>query len=658
MVNVMSITVGGTNIYVPYLIDDSLYEKYNPDSSFTYIYDRESGPFDDRETAEEQVPSFVGNVTSNEYVSQFIGVPAYTNSNLKSTIDSDEILSSMAASLYPNLSVIEDYNDNIYLPVPNKSVDYFWALYLGSNTDLTGFGNINAPESASYARFPVLYTGSQQRYQNVIRTNATRWVAVIKSASIVDGNFKFRESDYEETDGRFLVLTAYVHLSQYLSPTRWYAGGTITLIRSAQTVPTILNGTSAGERYDPDNPYNPGGVTPDYPQGGGGSYTPGGQTPTDIPFGSSELDSSAAGIFTRYYVTPGQLSAFGNWLWADSFLDAAFKELMQSFYGSPFDAIISVMSYPMDVTKINGFSKSSGTIFFGNRDSGISGDPIGRGFGQFDWGTISLMEYWGNFLDYAPHTKVELYLPWYGFVNIDPNECLPGTLNVVTNFELDRGTCTHIVKGNGGVCIATYSTVIGKQLPVNALDTGGKALAMTVAGVAAVAAVAVSAGAAAPAVGGMAAGGAASSAPAIGAGTGLMTGAMSAQMASLAAPVSAGAAGAAPALAHTVNPHAVRLAATSAVAASRQPQVLNRSGSSTGCSAGLGPQYPYVIVSRPEQSVPGGYGGMYGFPCNKSKSLGSLSGYTEVGAIHLEGVPCTQQELDEIYSMLQGGVIL
>ena len=47
-----------------------------------------------------------------------------------------------------------------------------------------------------------------------------------------------------------------------------------------------------------------------------------------------------------------------------------------------------------------------------------------------------------------------------------------------------------------------------------------------------------------------------------------------------------------------------------------------------------------------------------GYPCNITKRLGDLSGFTMVDDIQLNNVPCTDAEREELESILKGGVIL
>ena len=72
----------------------------------------------------------------------------------------------------------------------------------------------------------------------------------------------------------------------------------------------------------------------------------------------------------------------------------------------------------------------------------------------------------------------------------------------------------------------------------------------------------------------------------------------------------------------------------------------------------MGIKRPYFIIERPVQAVPGYQNSIIGYPSFVYKSLSDLRGYTEFEQIHLEGLPCTSEELDEIENILLTGVIL
>lgn len=384
----------------------------------------------------------------------------------------------------------------------------------------------------------------------------------------------------------------------------------------------VINGTP--EESDPVSPSLPG---------------------LDGTSGSAEGAVGGAGLFTHYAANEAFLKVIGDWLWADDLGLIIAKEVLSILYGSPIESAISLMSYPFNISSLSGVKTKQQEVFWGAHGSGFNGLAITDPYATIDWGTIELSEFWGNFLDYAPHTKLELYLPWCtGFVPIDPNECLPGTLRVVTNIELAKGTCLHNVIGNDERIIATHAGTCGKQLPLTALDTSGKALSLVSTAVSA--AVAGTAGAAAQISGNDAYGQ-------------FMQGAQQIGM----TPGEAVRAG------HLIReramePHlktqqrAKNMALAGSAAATRTPSHVQRSGSFSGSSAGLGVQFPYLILSRPTQSVPAQYGHHYGYPSNIYASLSNLRGYTEVGEIHLTGFVANDAELNEIDSLLKGGVIL
>lgn len=413
----------------------------------------------------------------------------------------------------------------------------------------------------------------------------------------------------------------------------------------------ITNPTGVYEDGDSD-PLSPG-LGPGGPGGGGyfgknpSTGQPESSDPITIPAGSVAGDASATGMMTRYLANSSQLEIFGDWLWTDDLGLAIAKAGISLLYGSPAEAVISLMSYPFDISSLSGVTTRNQNLYWGNHNSGIGATALTSPAATIDWGTISLNEYWGNFLDYEPHTKIELYLPWgTGFVSVDPGQCLPGTLRVVTNIDLNKGSCVHNVFGNNGCVIGTYAGQCSQQIPIISNDYASK-----IAGVVTTATSLAVAGA-----------------------SGAVGAAKSADRAfdSFVAQNPLGVGGVPgdwmDRLNSTVNQAAVhgfsegarqpaKLAAASSVAALRRTSNIARNGSFTDGSAALGCQYPYIILSRPSQSVPKEYGSHYGYPSNIFTQLSNLRGYTEVGEIHLNGIDATEPEIVELDKILKGGVI-
>lgn len=472
------------------------------------------------------------------------------------------------------------------------------------------------------------------------KTIMTATCFILDSESRYNNAGGVADGDYSKVTLLYIILNDSICI-----PCQYYIEQKILYILYPANGVPLYNDLIIRNSDDIENPYNPGGTSK--PDGGDGVFGSG-EVSEDIkpmlPNGSAESDSSNSGLFTRYAMTASMLRTLGAALYTDDLLAKLGKEIMSYLYNSPAEAIISLMSYPFSISSIMGTSSVS--IKFGSLELPVSGNRLNSTFAQIDWGTISLSPYWGNFLDYAPHTKIDLYLPWCtGSVQIDPHECYPGTISVVTNIELSKGTCIHNVFGNKGALIGSYSGVAGSQLPITAIDSAGKMLTLVTSAVA----LGVTAGTAA-----------------VGGAKALAAGEKTANMVRSAGGTAREAFGARNrAEDRVLNAYssrvkaAGRVALASSIASFKTPQQVVRNGSFSGNGAGLGMQFPYIIISRPEQSVPEQYGRYFGYPSNiYVSSLSKVSGYTEVGSIHLDGIPCTDNERNEIEALLKGGVII
>ena len=448
-------------------------------------------------------------------------------------------------------------------------------------------------------------------------------------------------------------------------------------------------------KYDiGEDPYAP--VNPSAPSGGNGSYGSGEsyfQSAALIPNGSAETDDSATGLYTRYAVSIPILQSVGDWLWAESLGLQVAKTLVSLLYGDPIQTIISCVSYPFG---LNSVGLTGTTLKWGGHDTGVLIDCLTKSSYQIDWGTITVSEYWGNFLDYSPHTKMQLFLPWgTGFVDIDPNDVMrakptegtdsstpieigadgTGTISVITNIEFSRGICVHHVVANriggyGGTIIGTYSGSCGRQIPITGSDYASKQVAVAGSAIAAMVTGALSGGSAikdrekltvTKNPNGMFKGHSAekrtTKVDAKGKHHDPTTGKYTkAPYPEQRYDVKRG----------EINTDRIKNivakgskpAIASAASVLLSPPHVTRSGSFQEGSGGLTPQAPYLLISRPRVNIPSEYGSHYGYPSNINLNLQFLRGYTEIAEIHLDSIPATIEEIFELEDLLKGGVIL
>ena len=223
---------------------------------------------------------------------------------------------------------------------------------------------------------------------------------------------------------------------------------------------------------------------------------------------------------------------------------------------------------------------------------------------EVDCGSLDVDEYWGAYLDYAPYTKAELYLPYCGVHPIQIDDIMGRTVTIKYHVDVLSGSCVAFVKC-GDTVLYSFAGQCSSSIPINANNwTNVVNGALSIAG---------------------------------SIGTMVATGGLS-------APISGGAAVAAGA----------SLAST---AMTMKPQV-ERSGSMGGTAGMMGIQVPYLILTRPRQALPENQNTFTGYPSYITSTLGDLTGWTTVSEIHLEGIPCTEGEAEEIVNILKTGVIL
>ena len=274
--------------------------------------------------------------------------------------------------------------------------------------------------------------------------------------------------------------------------------------------------------------------------------------------------------------------------------DDFFDNIIKNFQ-SPFDALLSLSIMPLQVT-----GTPNQDIIIGNYQTGVDGTKVLNQYVSYDLGTCSINEEIGSYLDYSPYTRLTLFLPYIGFVGLTTDDFMNSELSVKYHIDLLSGSCVAYIFKNGYVH-SQYSGNISTQLPLSGRDMSSLYESFIRIGLSAVGTVAT---------GGMA------------------------------SALSAGA-----------------LAASASTVMNSKDRVLV-GGSIQGSTGILGVQKPYVIIESPNLCLPDSQNWYTGYPSYMTSQLGSLSGYTEVDTIHLEGIPCTGSELAEIESLLKTGVIL
>ena len=237
-------------------------------------------------------------------------------------------------------------------------------------------------------------------------------------------------------------------------------------------------------------------------------------------------------------------------------------------------------------------------VRIGNIDSGISMTKAATQYIDVDCGTLNVEEFWGAYLDYEPYTKAEIFLPFIGVHQIAIDDIMNKAVQIKYHIDLLSGGCACEIKCGGSV-LYTFIGSCAVSIPVTGSDW-----------------------------------------------TNLINGVLSAASA-IGTMVAAGGAAA---------PSALSTIASTAV--NNLKPSIEKSGSISGAGGLLAGKVPVLILTRPRQALPGRQNSFTGYPAFITRSLGDLSGYTEVHSIRLSGIDGTESEIDEIVELLKGGVIL
>lgn len=360
---------------------------------------------------------------------------------------------------------------------------------------------------------------------------------------------------------------------------------------------------------------NPFWFTPDdaiddedfYNNSGG---TPGGGYPVDYAYPGEDVDfpslptgASALGFGKMhiFHPTSAQLGSALDILWSDTD-ETTLETIVESckkWWYKPEQYCVSLMLMPVDISGTNQ------NIYFGKYDTEVSAPAIASQWQSIDCGSVSIPLKSNTAFDFSPYVKAMIFLPYIGFRAINVNECMGGTIAVKYYVDMFTGSTLCFVKvsnpySNSSV-LYTYECNIAQQVPINSENYSNIITSLIHAS--------VSLGAVAAGPGGV---GAAITAAGI-------------------------------------------AASTSPVLGNPDVQTSGQLSSNTGA---LGAEYPYVVLHFPVQSMPAGFIYQNGYPSDINVQLSSISGYAEISKIHLDISGATQEELNEIESLLKSGVIL
>lgn len=270
----------------------------------------------------------------------------------------------------------------------------------------------------------------------------------------------------------------------------------------------------------------------------------------------------------------------------------------------------NILQYVIDthIIPVTPTTSGSENIKVGFRTLTATGKKVSKDYVDFDCGTISVKEYYSNFVDYMG-TVANLYLPFVGFVPIKPEFFQNGNLQVKYKFNIIDGSFVACVISTSSksklsnTVVGSYSGNCCVHMPIRSNDYASMVSGLV------------------------------SGLSSIG---GTMTEAKKGNVSTL----------------QGLD------ATTSAIASMGANSLYSMSNGFNATSSYCGVRVPYLMISRQVSNFSGNYPQENGLPLNVKKKLSEVSGFTVCDNPHIDGIECTENERKQIEQLLKTGIIL
>lgn len=346
---------------------------------------------------------------------------------------------------------------------------------------------------------------------------------------------------------------------------------------------------------------------------GGGSFDD-----SSDAFGLPSLPSlgvSEVGFVNVYNPTKNEMLGFADELFPDyekptpsqkEGLDGVIENLANVTNGIGFltDSYINkgLIDFVIDchIVPVTPTTTSSTGLKVGFKTFEYNPKKVVRDYVEFDCGSLSIPEYYQNFLDYIG-TRAKLYCPFIGFVDVKPEWFQSGVLQLVYHFNVIDGSCIAFLIGTSSksklknTVVATFGGNCCVHMPITGLNYSSMITGIVAGGAS------IIGGAANKDLGGMARG---------------VTEMLSAK-----------------------------------------PSLEQSNGYNAGMSY-MCYRRPYLLIERPVASFSKNYPHEQGLPLNATQKLANLSGMTICKNAVLDNFPCLPEEKEMVQAALAEGIIL
>lgn len=207
---------------------------------------------------------------------------------------------------------------------------------------------------------------------------------------------------------------------------------------------------------------------PDYPGGsnidddGPGRYDPDNRPDPDDFTTPNGFDGNAV-LTKTYAVSATDLRNIGQKLWSQDYFDVL------KIQSNPIENIVSVKAFPFAQTGTQEEVKVGDVAF------GVNGDKVPSVWKKKMPNKFKYTGHFNNFLDFSPFTKIKMFLPYIGFIELDPGEIYQSPITVEYFVDLVTGQCMarlymdENAQGKG-IPFQSFYGNMGVDIPLSSTD--------------------------------------------------------------------------------------------------------------------------------------------------------------------------------------------
>lgn len=329
------------------------------------------------------------------------------------------------------------------------------------------------------------------------------------------------------------------------------------------------------------DPYSNGG----YSNGGKGGKGTWYDRDDNIPIPSlPSIDATSTGMITIYNPTLQQLTNLANYLWSSDI-----EDIISKMWADPLDVMLGLQVVGCPVS-----SSSSKTVKVAGRNTQVSMNVADSQFIEVDCGTITINEYYGSYMDYAPYTEISIYLPFIGEKTLDVDIVMNKSIRVVYHCDILSGSAVCFITVNGSVKYQ-FNGNISSYIPFTSSNY----------------------------------------AQMISSSFGLIRDSFNATAGHMANSVESS-------LEHVQG---------------MKPSI-HKSGNIGSTTGLMSVRKPFIIITRANLCIPKQQNSLQGYPAFATAVLANLNGYTEIESVKCNTLKCTKEEQDAIVARLKSGIIL